>query len=304
MAKNAMVIYHDNCNDGFGAAFAFWKWHAKNYDNVIYHAANYGSMWPDVDKTWDVYILDFSYAPEQLVKIAGRANYVRLLDHHKTAMEAWKEYDENECKPVPDNLYVTFDMGHSGAMLAYEYFVPDTGCLNNVAFSMFAMLEDRDLWKFQRKDTKAFHAYLSLANKTFGVWDSIGQTLLTDYGYQDIIDKGELLLLQFEKQCEEIVRIGRYPVTLYLKSDNYSGLICNCPPMFASDIGNILAKESGTFALTWYEDYEGRVKGSLRSIGDYDVSAIAKELGGGGHKNAAGFERTSIYHFNDLLIPF
>jgi nanoRNase/pAp phosphatase (c-di-AMP/oligoRNAs hydrolase) len=29
---------------------------------------------------------------------------------------------------------------------------------------------------------------------------------------------------------------------------------------------------------------------SLRSNGDYDVSAIAKVFGGGGHKNAAGFE--------------
>jgi nanoRNase/pAp phosphatase (c-di-AMP/oligoRNAs hydrolase) len=28
----------------------------------------------------------------------------------------------------------------------------------------------------------------------------------------------------------------------------------------------------------------------LRSNGDYDVSAIAKAFGGGGHKNAAGFE--------------
>jgi nanoRNase/pAp phosphatase (c-di-AMP/oligoRNAs hydrolase) len=29
---------------------------------------------------------------------------------------------------------------------------------------------------------------------------------------------------------------------------------------------------------------------SLRSNEDFDVSAIAKEFGGGGHKNAAGFE--------------
>jgi nanoRNase/pAp phosphatase (c-di-AMP/oligoRNAs hydrolase) len=29
---------------------------------------------------------------------------------------------------------------------------------------------------------------------------------------------------------------------------------------------------------------------SLRSNGGYDVSVIAKAFGGGGHKNAAGFE--------------
>jgi nanoRNase/pAp phosphatase (c-di-AMP/oligoRNAs hydrolase) len=33
---------------------------------------------------------------------------------------------------------------------------------------------------------------------------------------------------------------------------------------------------------------------SLRSVGDFDVSEIAKARGGGGHKNAAGFEVDSF----------
>jgi phosphoesterase RecJ-like protein len=32
----------------------------------------------------------------------------------------------------------------------------------------------------------------------------------------------------------------------------------------------------------------------LRSIGDFDVSKIALEFGGGGHKNAAGFSGKSL----------
>jgi phosphoesterase RecJ-like protein len=34
---------------------------------------------------------------------------------------------------------------------------------------------------------------------------------------------------------------------------------------------------------------EGLVNYSLRSVGNVDVSGIAKCYGGGGHKNAAGF---------------
>ncbi len=34
---------------------------------------------------------------------------------------------------------------------------------------------------------------------------------------------------------------------------------------------------------------DGKVKGSYRTTGDIDVSALAKALGGGGHKKAAGF---------------
>lgn len=42
-------------------------------------------------------------------------------------------------------------------------------------------------------------------------------------------------------------------------------------------------------ALLVKEVDEGKVKGSLRSRGRVDVGAIAVELGGGGHRNAAGF---------------
>lgn len=47
---------------------------------------------------------------------------------------------------------------------------------------------------------------------------------------------------------------------------------------------------SGTYGLLWYINKEGKCLCSLRSNGDYDVSAIAKSFGGGGHKNASGFE--------------
>ena len=43
-------------------------------------------------------------------------------------------------------------------------------------------------------------------------------------------------------------------------------------------------------ALMLRENRDGTVKGSLRSIGDIDVERIARELGGGGHSHAAGFD--------------
>ncbi|KKK83930.1 hypothetical protein LCGC14_2788440, partial [marine sediment metagenome] len=44
------------------------------------------------------------------------------------------------------------------------------------------------------------------------------------------------------------------------------------------------------FAGCYWDTPEGRVF-SLRSAGDFDVSAIAKQYGGGGHKSAAGFRK-------------
>lgn len=68
-----------------------------------------------------------------------------------------------------------------------------------------------------------------------------------------------------------------------------SGLAANAPAFLASDLGHELANRSGTFGLVWSMAADRMAHCSLRSNGDYDVSAIAKVFGGGGHRNAAGF---------------
>jgi phosphoesterase RecJ-like protein len=46
--------------------------------------------------------------------------------------------------------------------------------------------------------------------------------------------------------------------------------------------------EGVQMALMFRELNQGRVKVSLRSVGDVDVAAFAKHFGGGGHTKAAG----------------
>lgn len=75
----------------------------------------------------------------------------------------------------------------------------------------------------------------------------------------------------------------------YFDEAYVSGLAANAPAFLASDLGHELANKSGTFGLVWSMARDGQVHCSLRSNGDYDVSAIAKAFGGGGHRNAAGF---------------
>lgn len=45
-------------------------------------------------------------------------------------------------------------------------------------------------------------------------------------------------------------------------------------------------------ALMLRENRDGKIKGSLRSIGDHDVEQMASVFGGGGHRHAAGFDVT------------
>lgn len=79
--KPDVMIYHANCADGFGAAWAAWM----RWGNAVeYVPASYGQSPPDVlDK--HVLIGDFSYKREQLEAIATGAASIIILDHHKTA---------------------------------------------------------------------------------------------------------------------------------------------------------------------------------------------------------------------------
>lgn len=68
----------------------------------------------------------------------------------------------------------------------------------------------------------------------------------------------------------------------------YNVPVVNAPYMWASELGNELC-QGEPFAATYYDTAEARVF-SLRSKDDgVDVSEIASEFGGGGHRNAAGF---------------
>lgn len=282
MAK-ALVIYHANCDDGFGAAYAFWLYAAQHYEEVKYHPASYQEAIPlPIDEETEVFILDFSYPPKILVEIANAVKLVVLLDHHKTALEAWNASDE-ACDRY-DNLTVKFNMTKSGAMLAYEYFRPSQFWADRDTF--FEHLQDRDLWKFENPNTHNFTQYLRSFPQDFKEWDKIATALNSIDSQYQIYAAGEAIQRRFDQMCKEIIGINAKEIWI----NGIKGLQANTNGIFASDVGNLLAQESGTYGATWYNNRNGELIFSLRSIGDFDVSAIAKSFGGGGHKNAAGFK--------------
>lgn len=267
------IIYHANCADGFTAA-----WIAHEYFNGLVELipASYGDeVVPDIANK-DVYILDFSYSFSVMKAIALLAKSVTWIDHHKTA-----EYlvHNEEIKSLT-NMTISFDMNHSGAMLTWLYFEPGMPTPKLVQY-----VEDRDMWWFKLPDSKEINAVIASSAKEIEVYNSLSYRL--EAHYLSEVDKGKLLLSEYNSMLERILAIGETKITLF---KGCSGLSCNAPYMFASDIGNILAKKSGTFGLTYYINSAGYFVFSVRSIGDYDVSEIAQYFGGGGHKNAAGFK--------------
>ena len=292
-----LVIYHNSCADGFAAAFAAWL---KIGDEAEYVPMQYGQdffvesfLLQFNDR--EVYVLDFSFPRNVMDVLFQNAKRVVWLDHHKTAFEMWGVQPGQRVWAETEGRHVKLHMDKSGAMLAWEYFHPST------EVPMFIKhIDDYDRWQFKIEGTKAFQKALwSYAPWTFAGWKNafIGAPESSDpYEPLDTFyTEGEAILRAHEQNVQSVVKDGARKCVIPAMNmptrweAALMGLAANCPPHLQSDVGHELANQSGTFGLLWCIDKDNRCKCSLRSNGDYDVSAIAKAFGGGGHRNAAGF---------------
>jgi oligoribonuclease NrnB/cAMP/cGMP phosphodiesterase (DHH superfamily) len=303
--QNVIVIYHKNCDDGVGAAWVAWKFfNGKEGFSVSFVPADYGDAPPDVTGA-AVYILDFSYSPEVVRGMEKTAASIILLDHHKSAMEKW-DREMSGVAIYPDatrsahkiyfgtNGVATFDMDRSGARIAWDYFFPDSSIP-----VLIHHIEDNDLWLFKDNNTKAFIRNLRSHPQLIDTFEMIHNLVEDPIDYAQFLDEGEAIERYFNQQCQFILSCA-VPSAVSI-GDAY-GLGANVPRTFASELSNILAERCGTFGLTWYTDGLNAVV-SLRSKKDseVDVSKLAAQEGGGGHKNAAGFTVPLRYFVEDIL---
>jgi oligoribonuclease NrnB/cAMP/cGMP phosphodiesterase (DHH superfamily) len=273
--SDALILYHADCDDGFGAAYAAWL---SLGDGAEYQPVYYGDQIPPERLTGrQVFILDFSFSPDVLRTMAQHAANIVLLDHHKSAAELWADVE-----PIA-NVDLQFDMDRSGAQIAWDYF--HSGSLRP---PLIDHIGDRDLWRFASKDTKAFCAGLSLIPMSFASWQDAATHP------EELIAKGHTVLEVLQRQIDSALRKDLRPVTLC----GHQGLATNAISN-TSEIGQAIAKRSGTFSLTFFIKGDEAIC-SLRSIAPFDVSVIATHYGGGGHAQASGFTVSVERFFSEI----
>lgn len=285
MTDKFLCIYHGHCDDGFGAA---WAVRDALGDKVEIVAGQYGRDPPDVAGR-DVILVDFSYKRPVLEAMAKSARSILVLDHHKTAQEdlaifprVLDRIDWQGQAEAGIGAMVLFDMDRSGAGIAWDFFHPGIG---RPAFINY--LEDRDLWRKTLPGSDEFTIALRSYPQEFDLWDR-----LVTAGPGPLIEEGKSIQRYYRLRVEEFKR-GAYLSEL-------AGVPCmaaNAPYFAASEVaGELAAMDGAQFGLCYFEGSNGEYLYSLRSRGDFDVSAIAKRFGGGGHKSAAGFKAEAPAH--------
>lgn len=286
-----LCIYHGHCDDGFAAA---WAVRRALGDDVEFYPGVYQKDPPPHDGR-DVIFVDFSYKRPVLDAMAQSAHSILILDHHKTAQEDLADY------PVPlgdgwqshlgnvarDDLsgwrqpYALFDVWRSGAALAWDFFV------GGARPDFIEYVQDRDLWRKKLPHGDEFTIALRSYPQEFAVWD-----FLIGQGAASLIDQGVGIQRYYRLRVEELKR-SAYAAQF----GNFRCYIANAPYFAASEVaGELCDRDGAEFGACYFEAEGGRYQYSLRSRGDFDVSAIARRYGGGGHKSAAGFSVDTPVH--------
>ncbi len=259
--KVTHVLYHADCTDGFGAAWAAWKLLG---DRASYLPVAHGSPPPELPSCARVLLVDFSYPRQELLGLAARVSGLLVLDHHMSAQRELQGLD-----------FARFDMDRSGATLSWAFFHP-----GQPLPELLAYVEDWDLWRHRLPESREVHDALACVPFDFFAWDGLEVGLLRAEGR--ILVRYQDMLIRKVADRAGFGEVGGHRIP-----------VANCPNSLRSEVGHeLLARfPEAPFVGMWSIDGQGWQGWSLRSRGDFDVSALASSLGGGGHVAASGFRR-------------
>ncbi len=281
--KQIVIIYHKNCHDGFGAAWAAWK---KFGDTATYIPASYGDPIPENIEGKEVYVVDFSYDDMRLTDLESKAQKLVVIDHHKGAEEH-----------VTKRKEFVFELNHSGAYLAWQYFHPNTKV---PVFLQY--ISESDIYSFTLADYELICTYIFTRKRTFDEFNRLQDEMEDISKRNTILEKGALLLEYRDLIVDPALNSIHFidlagtilpAVNVTLPLDEKSHLIHKMYDLYPP------------VAMSYRYD-DGEWKCSLRSNGDFDCTILAGKFGGSGHKGSSGFAikaEPHIYPFTIVETP-
>ena len=268
--KNIIVLYHRHCFDGFAAAWSAWRVYG---DKALYVAVNDRQNIPEevfntFNSNTELYILDFCYPKELLLKIEKEIKKIVVLDHHASV--------KDDIESIENHVYGT---SKSGAYLSWEYFHP-----SDKVPLLIEYISDADTLQKNMPNWEIVSQYIYTTNFEFEDFNRIYEEFQSG-NMENIHNVGKIILnylnIIFRPSIEgrEIVEFEGYKV--YATN-------ASLPIDEKSRLGMWLYENLPPFSIVYRYD-NGLWKVSLRGNGEVDLSLIAQKYGGGGHRNAAGF---------------
>jgi len=322
-----VVIFHADCNDGYGGLYAVYYHHKNKFnlepsqliENIKMIPCQYDIKDAEFEKLLDdvkdkhVLVCDFSFKQDKLNRLVLLTSSFILIDHHKTAQQ--------ELENLPSHLKI-FDMNKSGAYLVWEW--ANGSNYENVP-QLIKYIQDRDIWQHKLPLTKEFNCGLfnestptipdvlklfdQLVNDNLetseivSLDDLIKMNKANEFNKPNnkifnLIQKGKTIL-EVEKKL--INTLSSWSTYVIHRIENELVIVAySNTSLFQSDLGNqMLYKHpfADFSAIYYFDNWKYQTKYSFRSLNDrMDVGNLSKILSekiegskGGGHRNASGW---------------
>jgi uncharacterized protein len=264
------IIFHHNDADGRCAA-AIMAIYCRNHGyECEFIEMDYKDRVPiEHIKLLDfVAIVDFSFKPEIVAEIRKIATHVVWCDHHITA----KDYGYDDV----DGFRDFSEKGLSGCECTWRY------CFPKVPIPEFAsLLGDYDSWRlFQQPKCFQFYEGLKLQDTSpdGGLWNEL---IEMPCHQEKIIDSGKYAIRYRDNYCSEIRTAFGYKTEIA----GQKALALNAYRFGSGQFG----EQFHQYPLCIAYIHDGKQFTVSLYSETIDVSQIAKQFGGGGHKGASGF---------------
>lgn len=290
------VLYHANCADGFGAAYAAWKRFGAT--PVAYIPCRYGDAADVPASVREIFALDWMPPREQFEtwirqlalpkKDPGRLASVTWIDHHAGV----QPYADELMLRRIEGLAVVFGLTRSAAALTWLHFHK-----GDTIPPLLLYAEDRDLWKWKLPNSREVNARLQTLPHEFSVWNHYAEKpdVLAAEG------RGALEVQRREVRMRiKSARTGK--LSDFGLTGDETAAVVNATS-FMSETGEALLEENPVdVAVLWAVGQDDAIV-SFRSRPDGpNVAEIASRHGGGGHEHAAG-ARITLLQTARLVCP-
>lgn len=200
--------------------------------------------------------------------ILDRAKASITIDHHASA--------ETMCELV----YVDPDIA-AASMLVWELacMLEEKPPLESATCAYVGLLTDTGGFRFQNSDSRAFDMAAELV--AYGVDPA---AVATDVYQNRTMQSLKLEALTIDRM--EVIADGQAAIS-WVTNDDLARLAADKTDV--EPLIDTVRTLLGVRVACMLREQDGRVRGNLRSKDATDVSALARQLGGGGHKAAAGF---------------
>lgn len=285
-----MICFYHNDADGKCAGLWVGELAKRASEDTPLHfvSMDYKDAFPiaSINQNERVYIVDFSIEPEVMRELLKITKDVTWIDHHKTAIEKYKDFEY-------DIRGIRYD-GIAGCMLTWCYLElmtnggegeirPFDEAMTEYAPKFTKLIADWDVWKFRygnftRNFMMAFNAYVH------GPCDPTWNYLLSsgEKACRDIASDGFIMMRYRDSFAKNYVSRFGFETEI----DGHKA--------FAMNLGNCNSEffkslPEGVYDILAPFCFDGKVWTVSLYSKTVDVSEIAKKYGGGGHKCAAGF---------------